>query len=210
MPARLRRRVDALRAMTVPVEWGSSGAGPTVDPGVLTTVALACRDGEQLEFEYTAAGGPRTDRSVEPHRLVSLGRRWYLVGYDLTRHDWRSFRLDRLSDPESTGERFRPRALPAEDPAAFVRAGIVNLPTPYAVEAVVHAGADDVRPKIGQWATIEDLGDGRCTLRMTADSLDWPTLALGAIGAEFEVLSPPELAEHIREWGARFTRAVGT
>jgi hypothetical protein len=45
---------------------------------------------------------------------------------------------------------------------------------------------------------------------MTADSLDWPTLALGAIGAEFEVLSPPELAEHIREWGARFTRAVGT
>ena len=78
------------------------------------------------------------------------------------------------------------------------------------VEAVVHAGADDVRPKIGQWATIEDLGDGRCTLRMTADSLDWPTLALGTIGAEFEVLTPPELADHIREWGARFTRAVGT
>src|SRR3712207_1880444 len=50
MPPRLRRRVDALRAMTVPVEWGSGGAGPTVDPGVLTTVALACRDGERLEF----------------------------------------------------------------------------------------------------------------------------------------------------------------
>src|SRR3954462_14224592 len=72
MPARLRRRVDALRAMTVPMEWGGGDPGPTVDPAVLPTVALACRDGERLEFSYTAAGGRPTDRSVEPHRLVSL------------------------------------------------------------------------------------------------------------------------------------------
>jgi predicted DNA-binding transcriptional regulator YafY len=206
MPPRLRRRVDALRMATVPAVWGN---GPTVDSGVLTTVAQSCRDEERLRFSYTAARGERTARHVEPHRLVSLGRRWYLVAYDLNRHDWRSFRLDRLAEPQSTGERFRPRELPGQDPVAFVRAGIDNLPTPYTVEAVVRAAADDVRPKIGQWATIEDLGDGRCRLRMTADSLDWPTLALGTIGAEFEVLTPPELAEHIREWGARFTRAVG-
>ena len=42
-----------------------------------------------------------------------------------------------------------------------------------------------------------------------ADNLDWPTLALGTVGAEFEVLRPPELVEHIREWGARFTRSTG-
>ncbi|MDN3351544.1 YafY family protein [Actinomadura sp. DC4] len=206
MPPRLRRRVDALRTATVPAVWGN---GPTVDSNVLTTVAQSCRDEERLRFAYTAARGERTARHVEPHRLVSLGRRWYLVAYDLTRHDWRSFRLDRLADPASTGERFRPRELPAEDPATFVRSGIVNLPTPYTVEAVVHASADAVHPKIGQWAKVEDLGDGRCLLRMTADSLDWPTLALGTIGAEFEVLGPPELTEHIREWGARFTRAAG-
>src|SRR5215831_13772364 len=40
MPARLRRRVQALGAMTVPASWeGSAGAG--VDPGVLTAIALA-------------------------------------------------------------------------------------------------------------------------------------------------------------------------
>src|SRR3954451_23692825 len=32
MPARLRRRVDAVRAMTVPMGWGSGEPGPTVDP----------------------------------------------------------------------------------------------------------------------------------------------------------------------------------
>jgi hypothetical protein len=43
---------------------------------------------------------------------------------------------------------------------------------------------------------------------MTADNLDWPTLALGSVGAEFQVLRPPELVDHIREWAARFTRAT--
>src|SRR6187399_1238233 len=108
MPVRLRRRVEALRAMTIPARW-SPPDGRGLDAGALTTVALACRDSERLRFGYTAAGGQRTDRHVEPHRLVALGRRWYLVAYDLVRHDWRSFRADRLSAPHGTGARFRPR-----------------------------------------------------------------------------------------------------
>src|SRR3954452_1012964 len=63
MPVRLRRRVDALRQMTVPAGWGAP-TGPTVDPGLLPTVALACRDSERLEFTYTAAAGQRTERLV--------------------------------------------------------------------------------------------------------------------------------------------------
>jgi predicted DNA-binding transcriptional regulator YafY len=206
MPPRLRRRVEALRAMTVPAAW--NGTGPGIDPEILTAVAQACRDTERLEFAYTAAGGERTGRHVEPLRLVSLGRRWYLVAYDLTRHDWRSFRLDRLDGPRSTGARFRPRALPADDAAAFVRAGIGRLPAPYAVEALVHAPATVVRDRLGRWATVEDVDDGRCLLRMHTDSLDWPAMALGAVAADFEVRSPPELHEHIRDWGDRFGRAT--
>ena len=207
MPPRLRRRVEALRAMTVPAVWGSSG--PSVDPGALTAVAQACRDTERLEFGYTAAGGEQTSRHVEPLRLVSLGRRWYLVAYDLARHDWRSFRLDRLDRPRSTGVRFRPRRLPADDAAAFVRAGIDHLPAPYAVEVLVHAPAAAVRERIGRWAAVDDAGDGGCLLRMNTDSLDWPALALGAVGADFEVRSPPELLDHVRSWGHRFSRATG-
>src|SRR5690242_740270 len=112
MPARLRRRVDALREGTVPAGWGA--AAPAVDPAVLTSVALACRDTDRLRFVYTDAGGARTDRHVEPFRLVSSGRRWYLVAYDVERGGWRSFRLDRLGEPSGTGARFAPRRLPAE------------------------------------------------------------------------------------------------
>jgi predicted DNA-binding transcriptional regulator YafY len=205
MPPRLRRRVDALSAVTVPAVWGG---GPSVDAGVLTTIAQACRDEERMRFSYTGQTGEVTNRHVEPHRLVSLGQRWYLVAFDLTRHDWRSFRLDRLEGPRGTGARFRPRDLPAQNAAAFVRDGIESAPAVHTVEAVVHAPAGTVRAALGQWATIEEIDDERCRLRMTADSLNWPALALGSVGAEFEVVGPPELAEHIREWGTRFRRAT--
>lgn len=207
MPARLRRRVEALRAMTVPAGWASARA--SVEPGVLTSVALACRDTERLRFGYTAADGQRTARHVEPHRLVSLGRRWYLVGYDLDRGDWRSYRIDRMSRPEGTGARYRPRTLPAADAAAFLRAGIGSMSAVYDVEVLIEAPAGAVRERIGRWSTVQNAGPGRCRIRMTADSLDWPTMALGAVGADFEVISPPELADHVRDWGRRFSRAGG-
>jgi predicted DNA-binding transcriptional regulator YafY len=208
MPARLRRRVEALREMTVRADWGGP-ATAGVDPGVLTALALVCRDSEQLRFSYTAADGRHTDRHVEPYRLVCPGRRWYLVAYDLTRHDWRSFRVDRLTAPYGTGSRFRPRDLPAADAAEFVRAGLDNLPRPYRVEVLVDAPAATVRERIGRWSTVEEVDAEHCRVRMTADSLDWPTMALGVLGADFNVLDPPELLGRIHSWGARFNRAQG-
>lgn len=41
-----------------------------------------------------------------------------------------------------------------------------------------------------------------------ADSLDWPAMALGAVGADFTVLTPPELLDHVHDWGERFSRAT--
>jgi predicted DNA-binding transcriptional regulator YafY len=216
MPARLRRRVEALSAATVPASWASGGYGTAqtaVDPGILTTIALACRDAERVRFFYTAAGGQQTDRHVEPYRLVLLGRRWYLVGYDLTRQDWRSFRLDRLAGPRGTGARFRPRELPAADAAAFVRDGIGSATAVYQVEALVDAPAATVRERYGRWATVEEISPGRngtarSRIRMTADQLEWPMFLLGSLGAEFEVISPPELLDGVRDWARRFGQAA--
>ncbi len=101
-----------------------------------------------------------------------------------------------------------PRQLPAEDAAEFVRASIGSLSSRHQVEVRIEAPAEVVRQRIGHWGALEDLGDGRCVLRMTSDSLEWPTLVLGHAAAEFEVLSPPALTEHLRAWGARIDRAV--
>lgn len=209
MPARLRRRVEALRAMTEPAGWGGAGRQDAVAPEALTTTALACRDAERLAFTYTAADGTRTERAVEPHRLVSLGRRWYLVGYDLDRGDWRIFRLDRLAGVRGTGACFGPRRFPAEDAATYVRQRLGgHHPVTYSVEAVVAAPAAEVGRRIGRWARVEELPGGRCRIRMEADDLAWPALALAMTGASFAEVSPPELVEHLRAVSGRFADAV--
>jgi predicted DNA-binding transcriptional regulator YafY len=205
MPPKLRRRVKALQEYTVPAIL----SGPTVDAAVLAALAQACRDDERLEFGYAARGREPEPRLVEPHRLVTLGRRWYLVAYDLRRHDWRSFRIDRLTDPRATGVRFRQRPLPAEDAAAFVRQGIESARTHIEVEVRVAAPAEEVAKVAGRWAEVTPVDEASCRMRMDVDTLDWPVLLLGSVEADFEVVAPPELAERLRRVGERFTRSAG-
>src|SRR6476660_5993368 len=127
LPAHLRRRVGALGSATFTFPEG----GPTVDPQHLTVIATACRDAECLRFAYRSRDGSDSRREVEPHSLVNLGRRWYLVAWDRRREDWRTFRVDRLARPASAGGRFETRPLPARDAAAYVERSISAAPTRY-------------------------------------------------------------------------------
>ena len=205
MPPRLRRQMDAVASQTEsPGPW--EGA-PVVDAAVLTTLAQACRDSEVLRFDYTAREAEVTHRRVEPLRLVSLGRRWYLVAYDRDRMDWRSFRLDRIAAPEPTGQRFRPRDLPADDALAFVQQGIRRMPQRYAVRVRVTTGAEELAAQVGRWGTVSADGEG-CVLEMNVDDLGWPVMVLAGSGADFVVESPPELVEKVAEVGARFSRSA--
>jgi predicted DNA-binding transcriptional regulator YafY len=208
MPARLRRRVDALAAYAVPAVWSSNG--PTVDSDVLTTLALACRDDERVGFGYRTRAGDDMARSVEPHRLVSVGRRWYLVGYDLTRHDWRSFRLDRMSEVVTTGVRFRQRDLPGGDAAEFVKGGLRNLPQRHDVSVLVHTDADAVRRRVSRWGHVEELGEERCRLTMQVDDLAWTMFVLAGLEAPFDIEGPTELVDRTAAVGALFSNAAGS
>lgn len=205
MPPRLRRQVEAVRSATDVPQWGD--AGPTLDSAILVTVAQACRDTERLRFSYTAAGGEATQREVEPLRLVNVGRRWYLVAYDLDRADWRSFRLDRMAAACTTGAWFRPRELPADDAASFVTDRLGGRREHHQVRVVVHADPAAVRRTVGSWSTVETHADG-CLMSMQVDSLDWSVLALGTLGADFTVLEPPALREQLRDWADRFARCA--
>jgi predicted DNA-binding transcriptional regulator YafY len=207
MPRRLRRRVEALGSYTVPAAWG--GGGPTVDALALTVIAQACRDDERLRFGYTARDGTQTQRLVEPHRLVSLGRRWYLVAWDVERGAWRTFRIDRLSGPEVTGARFRPRDIPTGDAATFVQSQLASAPTRYRIVVTIHAPAGEVERVVRHWGNVEPgTGDDSCRLTMNVDSFEWPTFVLTVLGAEFEVEEPSELGDYLRTRGELFVRAT--
>ncbi len=203
MPPRLRRQMDALRSQTERLPWSG---GPALDPALLSTLAQACRDSEPIHFTYRARDADPTDRWVEPHRMVSMGRRWYLVAYDRDRQDWRSFRVDRISEPRTSGQTFRPRELPADDALSFVQAGIRRMPQRYAVRVALEADPDEVRAFVGRWATISG-SPGGAVLEMNVDTLEWPLFILANIDAEFLVEAPQELADAVTRTADRFSRS---
>jgi predicted DNA-binding transcriptional regulator YafY len=208
MPPRLRRRVDALQTYTH-VSPGSS-RGPRVDPVALTVLAQACRDDERLRFSYSSRDGEVSERLVEPHRLVSLGRRWYLVCWDVERGDWRTFRVDRLREPRSTGTPFRQRALPGGDAVEFVRSRLASVPMQHRVEVVFHAPFSEfasAATEVG--GTFEAVDGDRTRMVMNVDELTWPAMVLAAYPHEFEVIEPVELVELVRGTAGRFERGSG-
>ncbi|MVA76270.1 WYL domain-containing protein [Auraticoccus sp. F435] len=208
LPRRLRARLDAVRRASTPTAWRDPTAAP-VDHDVLTTLALACRDGERVRFGYRSLEGTRSARRVEPLQLVPLGQRWYLVGYDLDRADWRTFRLDRISEAAGTGARFAPRTPPFEDVGGFVRDRVSGGAGGgrHRVEVRVEAPAEAVRAAVGRWAEVHPVSSTTCTMTMETDALEGPLFTLGALGAEFEVLAPPGLAQLAADWAGRFARA---
>lgn len=204
MPPRLRRQMNALRSQTERLPWSG---GPSLDPTLLSTLAQACRDSEPISFTYRARDAEPTDRRVEPHRMVSMGRRWYLVAYDRSRQDWRSFRVDRITDPRTSGHTFGPRKLPAADALSFVQAGIRRMPQRYAVRVRLATDPAQVEAFVGRWAAVSG-ETGHAVLEMNVDTLDWPLFVLANLDAEFTVESPPELADAVAAVAARFLRST--
>ncbi|WP_329322925.1 MULTISPECIES: helix-turn-helix transcriptional regulator [unclassified Streptomyces] len=207
LPHRLRRRVSALNAFTVPMLRGPQTSA--ADPAVLTELAHACRDSERMRFDYRDHGGSPSRRTVEPHRLVCTERRWYLVAWDVDRDDWRTFRVDRITPRPPHGPRFPPRTPPADDLASYVSRGVST--GAYATHAVVRLfvppaeAAERISPSAG---TLEAEGENSCLLRTGAANLDVMVIHVMLMGLEFEVLEPVELTEAIRTAHGRLSRAL--
>ena len=211
MPSRLRHRVDGLRFTALT----TAGPAEAVDPAMLVAVGAAARAQEIVRVDYASSSRdaePSPARRVEPHHLVSRGARWYLVGFDLDRDDWRVFRVDRMTLRTPNGPRFAAREVPGGDVGAFVSgrfkgSGGADV-WPCRGEVVLAAPIAAIAPYAAD-AVVEDLGDGRCLV--SAGAWSWRGLAasLGRFDADLEVVGPPELATAFAELATRFA-AAGT
>lgn len=201
LPSRLRERAAAIRQATVPL-----GRASALDVDVLTTIALACRGCERLEFGYQDRQGRPTTRRVEPHRLVQAGYRWYLVARDVDRDGWRTFRADRIQEPQLTGIRFVPADPP--DAAAFVARAVTTAPYRYQARILVRAAAGilagHVPPTVG---VIEPVAADSCILIIGSDSLDALAFHTAQLDYDFAVLAPPELISRLATLASRLSAA---
>lgn len=232
LPARLRHRVDAI-PITPLTRATHPNAAPDLDAAVLLALTAAIRTHEILRFDYStngrsatavspAAAGPAPaadrrehpapPRRTEPHHLITRNGRWYLLGWDLDRGEWRTYRVDRITPRSPTGPRFTPRGLPGDDLTAFVNGlfkgsagggdiwschGTVELALP----------ASQVAP-FAYDGIVEAVGPERCRLTMGAWS--WVGIAAAVARHDTDILavSPPALAHAFQTLADRFTTAA--
>jgi predicted DNA-binding transcriptional regulator YafY len=204
LPSRLRHRIDAMRAATVSVP----GAGPTVDPAVLSAIAGAIRASERLRFDYADHDGRQTRRTAEPQRLVVWGRRWYLLAWDVDRDDWRTFRVDRIKPKTPNGPRFKPRTLTDDEASSFVQRSAGTAMWHYRARIRIHAPVDQVRALLPLAVDVSADGPDRCIIAAGSDTPHQLALYIGLLDTDFDILEPPDLAEAFIRLAERYQRAA--
>ncbi|MCM3613892.1 WYL domain-containing protein [Microbacterium enclense] len=208
LPSRLRHRLDAVEVTTV----GRAGEAPVpvVPLDVLLTLAQAVRDRVTVRFDYLPRGeGDAQARRAEPHHLVASQGRWYLLGWDPDREDWRLYSADRVRPRVPSGASFVPRVVPGGDVDAFVSARFKGSDVnewPCRGTVLLHAPARDVLPFAGD-GTVTAVDDERCTLEV--GSWTWGALAasFGRFEVTMEVVEPAELVEAFAVQAGRFAAA---
>jgi predicted DNA-binding transcriptional regulator YafY len=186
-PARLRRHAAALRASLET----RAVAAPGVAIDVLAELAEAIADHAVVRFEYRDQRDAASERRVEPHRQVHLRMRWYVLGWDLDRDDWRVFRLDRITALTRTTARFEPRPLPAGSAVEYLRQGM-NAER-HTVRLTVHARAAAVADAFKDYdPDFVDGGDGTA-VTLHVDTWAWLLPQLARLDADFSITEAPDL-----------------
>jgi len=165
-----------------------------IAPGMLLELAILCRQSERTRLSYRDREGKATVRDVDPYRLVHTGRRWYFVARDVARDQWRTFRADRVTHTQPTGQVVE--LVDPPNPAVLVSHSIgggtyplsvrVRLPLPlYAALRLVRPAGSIHHPD-GPEGTIVEIGGN------DADELAAYLLSLGT---PLQVLSPDDVRQ---------------
>ena len=137
---------------------------------------------------------------------MTTGRRWYLLAYDRDRQDWRSLRLDRMADVRALGSTFVARDAP--DAAAYVRRSISSSPYRY-IARVRYSAPESVVAQHFPPASATIVADGpdACVVTAGADDPERMVFYFATVGADFEVLEPPEVVRAVDAVAERLRRA---
>lgn len=168
---------------------GALGDGLVVDtptPAGTEVVKAAADDCARLSITYRSAQAEQaSEREITP-RVVFVDRgAWYVIADDHLRGEERTFRIDRIERAERTGVIDPPRDVAA--PAIDSWFADADLPT-----AVVRVPASGkwVEERYPTTSVIAD-GDG-WRIEVSVASEGWLRELLLRLGAEAQVLSPPE------------------
>jgi len=163
----------------------------------------------QVEFDYLNGAGAHEHRFVDPLRMESVDRDWYLRGWCHLREAVRTFRLDRMSYLRVTD---RPRTGPAGavlpdhlfEPSGDDLTVVVELPQ--AALPLLH----DYRPEL----IDEIVGGERCRVRLRLASFHGLKRLAAGLPGIVTVIEPRDARRIVADWASagasRYEDAVPT
>ena len=162
------------------------------DPEVSAAVTRALAEGRALHLTYVGAIDERTDRDVDPMRVLTLEGRTYLEAWCRRAEAVRTFRLDRIEQAVVLPE---PAVVP--DDAAPVDLGSGTL-RPEGAPVTL-----ELAPEVAWIAeehpveSVTELGDGRLRVVMPVADERWLVRLLLRMGSSVTVVDRPDLAERV-------------
>ena len=163
----------------------------------------AARAHEVITFGYES-GDQRTDRRAEPYRVVVHKRHLYVLGWDLDRGDWRSYRIDRMAGLDR-GDTYEPRDIPGGSAAIHQDDSTPPLCATLAFDAPLATLADRLLTQEAEFVSI-DTTQSRAWL--WSASYEWLAAIVLSMGIEFRVEGPDGFRDHCLALRDRLDRAV--
>lgn len=142
-----------------------------------------------IGFEYINAWGGRTQRQVEPMKLMFKGQAWYLYGYCRQKQDFRVFRITRIKQLELLPEQFIRRAGPPKTSLEFEGTGknILMLRLRFQAKALYRV-YDDFEE-----GNIVKNEDDTFDVSLSFPEDEWVYGYILSFGSAVEVLEPPQV-----------------
>lgn len=195
---------DAIASLMAKLTRGASAApsqlavSSRVSGDAITVIQSAVREGVQIEFDYLNSRGERELRRVDPLRIESVDRDWYLRGWCHLRTAVRTFRLDRMSELRATTEPAGTHGSEAQLPDTLFEASADDLTVVLELPSSALPLLADYRPE-----RTEPRKDGdrvRTTLRV-AHYHALKRLVAGLAGV-VTVVEPADARDVVAAWAA--------
>lgn len=178
----------------------SADVAVEVDVDALSEVTATMRTGLQeqrrLHLSYWVPGrDERTERDVDPMRLLLADGRAYLEGWCRQAEGVRLFRLDRVAAAELLDA---PAEVPPEAQPRDLAAGLFQ---PSASDELVTLELEPPARWVVEYhpcESVEELDDGRLRVRLRAGDRGWVRRLALRLGGDGHVVDPPDLAAAVR------------
>jgi predicted DNA-binding transcriptional regulator YafY len=157
----------------------------------LLLLTNACSTRQRVRFDYSDRAGLRTSRLVEPIGVVRHGARWYLAARDTDRKDWRTFRLDRLTNPKDVGTTFEI----SDPPSAvdLVSVGLASMPLRFHARIKMPLPAEDTLRLMPPMVAVLESHPGSTVVEIGSTSMERMASFVAGLRPAAEILDPLEL-----------------